>query len=133
MNHHGAEEIRRRGVRQNHKSSESDRRCENMVGVNMVLAEFVKFKHGLYKSCVIECFEGTILEPCLLQPCFHVAGVTGFRTRALRTTAQTCAELAKYSIILSKPSIIFDRSPVLLARPSIILRRYGLLRGHAPS
>ena len=40
----------------------------------MVLAEFVKFKHGLYKSCGIECFEGVMLEPCLLQPCFHVAG-----------------------------------------------------------
>ena len=43
----------------------------------MVLAEFVKFKHGLYKSCGIECFEGIMLEPCLLQPCFHVAGGPG--------------------------------------------------------
>ena len=34
------------------------RRRENMVGVSMVLAEFVKFKHGLYKSCGVECFEG---------------------------------------------------------------------------
>ena len=50
---------------------------ENMVGVNMVLAESVKFKHGLYKSCGIECFEGIMLEPCLLQPCFHVAGSPG--------------------------------------------------------
>ena len=50
------------------------RRRENMVGVNMVLAESVKFKHGLYKSCGTECFEGIMLEPCLLQPCFHVAG-----------------------------------------------------------
>ena len=41
----------------------------------MVLAEFFKFKHGLYKSCGIEWFEGIMLEPCLLQPCFHVAGV----------------------------------------------------------
>ena len=39
------------------------RRRENMVGVNMVLAEFVRFKHGLYKSCGIECFEGIMLEP----------------------------------------------------------------------
>ena len=46
---------------------------ENMVGVNLVLAELVKFKHGLYESCGIECFEGIMLEPCLLQPCFHVA------------------------------------------------------------
>ena len=43
------------------------RRREDMVGVNMVLAEFIEFKHGLYKSC------GIMLEPCLLQPCFHVA------------------------------------------------------------
>ena len=49
------------------------RRRENVVGVNMVLAESFKFKHGLYKSCVIEWFEGIMLEPCLLQPCFHVA------------------------------------------------------------
>ena len=47
---------------------------ENMVGVNMVLAEFVKFKDGLYDSCGIEWFEGIMLETCLLQPCFHVAG-----------------------------------------------------------
>ena len=48
------------------------RRRENMVGVNMILAESV-FKHGLYESCGIECFEGIMLEPCLLQPCFQVA------------------------------------------------------------
>ena len=42
----------------------------------MVLAEFVTLKHGLYKSCGIEWFEGIMLEPCLLQPCFHVAGFT---------------------------------------------------------
>ena len=41
----------------------------------MVLAEFIKFKHGLYKSCGIGCFEGIMLEPCLLQPCFHMAGL----------------------------------------------------------
>ena len=41
----------------------------------MALAEFVKFKHGLYKSCGIERYEGIMLEPCLLQPCFHVAGL----------------------------------------------------------
>ena len=40
----------------------------------MVLAEFIQFKHGLYKSCGIECVEGIMLEPYLLQPCFHVAG-----------------------------------------------------------
>ena len=42
----------------------------NMVGVNMVLAEFARFKCGLYKSCGIECLEGIMLEPCLLQPCY---------------------------------------------------------------
>ena len=43
----------------------------------MVLAEFVKFKHGLYKSCGTEWFEGIMLEPCLLQPWFHVATPMG--------------------------------------------------------
>ena len=33
----------------------------------MVLAKSIRFKRGLYKSC------GVMLEPCLLQPCFHVA------------------------------------------------------------
>ena len=49
------------------------RRRENMVGVNMLLAELIKFKHGLYESCGVECFEGAMLEPCLLQPRFRVA------------------------------------------------------------
>ena len=31
------------------------RQREHIVGVNMVLAWFLKFKHGLYKSCGIEC------------------------------------------------------------------------------
>ena len=43
----------------------------------MVPAEFVKFKHGLCKSFGTECFEGIMLEPCLLQPCFQVAGARG--------------------------------------------------------
>ena len=46
----------------------------NTLGVSTVLAYFVEFEHGLYKSCGIECVEGIMLEPCLLQPCFHVAG-----------------------------------------------------------
>ena len=53
-----------------------------MVGVSMVLAQFIRFNHGLCKSCGIECFEGIVLEPCLLQPCFHVAG--GLQPPALR-------------------------------------------------
>ena len=40
----------------------------------MALAQFVSFKYGLHKSCGIECVEGIMLEPCLLQPCYHVAG-----------------------------------------------------------
>ena len=27
-----------------------------------------------YTEYICECFDGTMLEPCLLQPCFHVAG-----------------------------------------------------------
>ena len=60
------------------------RRCENMVGVKMVLAEFIKFKHGLYKSFDIECFEGIMLESCLLQPCFHVAGTLSCQSIHMR-------------------------------------------------
>ena len=40
-------------------------RRENMVGVDMV------------HDAICECFEGTMLEPCLLKPCFHVAGKGG--------------------------------------------------------
>ena len=62
-------------------------RREHMVGVKMVLAEFVKLKHGLYKSCGIECLGSIMLEPCLLQPCFHVAGaLRPFLIPALRTS-----------------------------------------------
>ena len=39
-----------------------------MVGANVVLARFIKFKDGLYESCGIEYFESIMLEPCLLQP-----------------------------------------------------------------
>ena len=49
-------------------ASPACRRRENMLGANMVLAESAKFKYGLYNSCVVECFEGFMLEPCLLQP-----------------------------------------------------------------
>ena len=34
-----------------------------MVGVNMVVHD-----------AICERFEGTMLEPCLFKPCFHVAG-----------------------------------------------------------
>ena len=34
-----------------------------MVGVNMA-----------FHDAICECFEGTMLEPRLLKPCFHVAG-----------------------------------------------------------
>ena len=54
------------GSKNKHEILKTDRRSENMVGVNVVLAESVKFKHGLYQSCGIECFEGILLEPCLM-------------------------------------------------------------------
>ena len=41
----------------------TSRRRENLVGVNMAF-------HG----AICELFEGATLEPCLLKPCFHVAG-----------------------------------------------------------
>ena len=57
-----------------HPENTRDRRRDNMVGVNMVLAKPSKLKHRLHQSCGIECVEGFLLEPCLLQQCFHVAG-----------------------------------------------------------
>ena len=44
------------------------RRRENMVGVNMVGVNMA------FHDAVCERFEGAMLEPCLLKPCFHVAG-----------------------------------------------------------
>ena len=66
------------------------RRRQNMVGVNMVLAEIIRFKHGLYKSCGVECVEGIMLEPYLLKPCFHVAGPGG-RPASARRPAESRA------------------------------------------
>ena len=42
-----------------------------MVGVNNVVHD-----------AICECFEGIMLEPCLFQPCFHVAGYSGSRLRS---------------------------------------------------
>ena len=44
---------------------------ENMVGVNMVLAWWTFIPHDLYSICLNSIH---MLAPCLLQPCFHVAG-----------------------------------------------------------
>ena len=49
------------------------RRRENMVGVNMVGVNMVGVNNVAHDA-ICECFEGIMLEPCLLQPCFHVAG-----------------------------------------------------------
>ena len=63
----------------------------------MALADFARFKHGLCKSCGIECFEGILLEPCLLQPCFHIAGCSvGAAVREQRQSHQTDYQLAVY-------------------------------------
>ena len=78
-------------------TSVASRRRENMVGVNMVLAEFVQFKHGLYKSYSIECLEGVMLEPCLLQPSFHVAGH--------RTICLCCVSMPRFWKLLTNHRI----------------------------
>ena len=44
------------------------RRREHLVGVSMVGVNSVAH------DATCECFEGIMLEPCLRQPCFHVAG-----------------------------------------------------------
>ena len=54
------------------------RRRENMVGVNMISAEYHQntLKWQTANICIKNMFEfdGILLKPCLLQPCFHVAG-----------------------------------------------------------
>ena len=51
---------------------------KNMVGVSMVLAEYHQstLKWQITHIFIITMFEfdGILLKPCLLQPCFHVAG-----------------------------------------------------------
>ena len=44
------------------------RRREHMVGVNMVGVNMA------FHDAICECFEGTMLEPCLLKPCVQMAG-----------------------------------------------------------
>ena len=75
-------------------------RRENMVGVNMVLAESVKFKHGLCKSCGVEWFEGIVLEPCLLKPCFHVAAIGGRRGGGRATSPRSGSPGREVSLLL---------------------------------
>ena len=52
---------------------------ENMVGVNMVLAEYHQntLKEQIANRFMITMFEFDciMLKPCLPQPCFHVAGI----------------------------------------------------------
>ena len=61
-------------------ASRKHRRRENMVGVNMVSAEYSKFQTWLLYIYLLfaiwEGFDGILLKPCLLQPCVHVAGNT---------------------------------------------------------
>ena len=59
--------------------SMSGRRRENMVGVNMVGVS------NVVHDAICECSEGIMLEPCLLQPCFHVAGVGSAKTTVTRS------------------------------------------------
>ena len=58
-----------------------------MVGVNMVLAEYHQhtLKLQIIHIFIITMFEfdGILLKPCLLQPCFHVAGNSCFLTPPL--------------------------------------------------
>ena len=51
------------------RDSYHTRRRDNMVGVNMVGVNMA------FHDAMCECFEGTMLEPCLLKPCVHVAGI----------------------------------------------------------
>ena len=48
-----------------------------MVGVNNVAHD-----------AICECVEGIMLEPCLLQPCFHVAGPPSTAARNFRPCSE---------------------------------------------
>ena len=67
------------------------RRRENMVGVNMVGV------NNVFHDTTCEFVEGIMLEACLLQPCFHVAGTNNhnntstYRNTATTTTTTTTA------------------------------------------
>ena len=58
----------RQRLRRLQSSRSPVRRREHMVGVNMVGVNMA------FHDAICECFEGTMLEPCLLKPCVHVAG-----------------------------------------------------------
>ena len=58
------------------------RRREHMVGVNMLGVSMA------FHDAICGCFEGAMLEPCLLKPCFHVAGSDHLRGNHLSNT--TC-------------------------------------------
>ena len=69
----------------------------------MVLAEFVYFKHGLRKSCGIECFEGIMLEPCLPQPCFHAATLLSqWSVEVIRNSARIKVEIMIIIMIMRR-------------------------------
>ena len=64
------------------------RRREIIVGVNMVGVSMA------VHDAICECFVGAMLEPCLLKPCFHVAGYAtgagvGFGTIEVRRGGKT--------------------------------------------
>ena len=51
------------------------RRRENMVGVNTALAEFVKFKHGLYRSCGMNVHHARTMFTPTMFSCGRCCGV----------------------------------------------------------
>ena len=70
----------------------SSRRHENMVGVNMVLAEYNQIQTCLLWIYLLFAiwgrFDGILLKPCLLQPCFHVAAPPAGALRRARLEAR---------------------------------------------
>ena len=58
-----------------------------------------------FHDAICKCFEGTMLEPCLLKPCFHVAGLREQRLEERPEHGQVHAALCHihdmlYSIVL---------------------------------
>ena len=69
----------------------------------MVLAEFVKLKHGLDKSCCIEWLEGIMLEPCLLQPCVHYINMLYYHSISIKYSSMVLSLYILFSMVLENP------------------------------
>ena len=87
-----------------------------MVGVNMVLAEFAKFKHGLYKSCGIECSEGSYARTMFTPTVFSRRRTRGRAASSVQGISQARMFFLLFrSQVFHKPGISQARNFTSLA------------------